>query len=218
MSSCDIFIKTCFHDAAYHVYCLESIGRFCTGFRDTVVVGGEHPRGYLYQQVIKMHADTYTDADYILVTDSDTLFTEPVSPESFMVDGKPIWLYTPWTPEMLAHSGTKAWHDCMQEFFGVTPHAELMRRQPFMFPRHVLQSLREFCYHRHGVSIEDYVMSRGSFSEWNVLGFHCWLHHRDDFHWIDTSVDPLPPLRVHQFWSQTPIEQNLHAIQQILAV
>lgn len=215
--STSIFIKTFSGDAPYHGYCLESIERYCSGFHGTVVVEGEHPRGYLHQQVIKLHADTYTDADYILVTDSDTLFTEPVTPDSFMVDGKPIWLYTPWTDAMLNHPGTKAWYDVMTQFAGKQPPSEFMRRQPFMFPRHVLASLREFCIKTHGVGIEEYIMSRGRFSEWNVLGHHCWRHHRDDFHWINTAVDPLPPLRVHQFWSHDPIEKNLHAIQQILA-
>ena len=212
----DIFIKTCAHDVPYHRYCIQSIDKFCTGFRDTVVMDGEHPRGYLWQQVCKMHADQHTNADMILITDSDTLFNQPVTPESFMRDGKPIWLHTPWTPEMLSHAGTAAWKKVMTEFFGVEPAAEFMRRQPFVFPARVLSSLREFCIHKHGVTLADYIMSRKAFSEYNVLGFHCWLHHHDLFHWIDTSVDELPPLRVRQFWSNDPVEKNLPEIQSIL--
>jgi hypothetical protein len=218
----DIFIKTCKHDAPYLGYCLDSIRKFCTGFRDTgfrdtVVIHGEHPEGYLWQQVEKMYADNHTDADFILVTDSDTLFNQPVTPESFMRDGRPIWIHTPWTEEMLAHPGTATWKRVMTAFAKESPPSEFMRRQPFVFPRAVLPSLREFCLRNHGITLADYIMQSQSFSEWNVLGFHCWTHHRDLFHWIDSSVDELPPLFVRQFWSHDPIEKNLAEIQSILS-
>ena len=213
----DIFIKTCLHDAAYHKYCLASINKYCTGFRNTVVVEGEHPRGYLHQQVVKLHADQHTDADFILVTDSDTLFTEPVTPESFMCDGKPIWLYTPWTKEMLDHPGTAAWKACMETFLGLPSPGEMMRRQPFMFPRKVLPSIREFCTKKHGVSLEDYIMSKKSFSEWNCLALYCWLGFHREFHWINTETEELPPLHIKQFWSHDPLEKNIDEIRRILA-
>ena len=216
MPTTDIFIKTCAHDSAYHEYCLASIDKYCTGFRKTVVVEGEHPRGYLHQQVVKLHADQHTDADFILVTDSDTLFTEPVTPESFMRDGKPIWYCTPWNDDMMANPGTRAWFDVMSEFFGKTPTHELMRRQPFMFPREVLSGLRELCIHRHGTTIEDYIMQRKAFSEWNVLGFYCWLYHREKFYWMDTTIE-CPPAKVRQFWSHDPLEKNIDEIRRILA-
>ena len=214
----DIFIKTCQHDADYHAYCLASIDKYCSGFRNTVVVDGEHPKGYLHQQVVKMHADEHCPgADFILVTDSDTLFTHSVTPESFMVDGKPVWVATPWTEEMLAHPGTKAWYDVMGQYFNQVPPFEFMRRQPFVFPAHLTSNLRRDCLSRHGVDIETYVMSKGAFSEWNVLGFYAWLHHHDEFHWIDTSKDALPSLNVIQMWSHSPIEHNLPVIERILA-
>ncbi len=214
----DIFIKTCEHDAGYHAYCLKSIEKFCTGFRDTVVIHGEdHPpaRAYLTQQIMKLHADTYTDADLILVTDSDTLFTEHVTPESFMRDGKPIWYVTPWNDEMLRNPGTKAWFDVMSSFFGEPPPAEMMRRQPFMFPREVLPALREYCFTKFGKTITSYVYDAGVFSEWNVLGMFCWLNFRDSFYWMDTTIECPPPL-VRQFWSHAPLAQSITEIESIL--
>lgn len=212
----DIFIKTCQHDAEYHVFCLESIDKFCTGFGDTVVVNSEHPNGYLDQQVVKLHADVHCDGDYILVTDSDTLFTEPVTPESFMVDGKPMWFVTPYTEELLEHPGMKAWYDVMGQYFREVPPFEFMRRQPFMFPRWLTEKLRADCIERHGKTIEEYIHWKGAFSEWNVLGFYAWLYHRDAFHWVDCSKECPPPL-ARQFWSHTPLEENMEEINQILA-
>lgn len=212
----DIFIKTCKHDEAYHRYCLESIDKYCSGFGDTVVVGGEHPNGYLEQQVVKLHADEYTDAGMILVTDSDTLMVEPVTPESFMVDGKPMWFVTPYTDELLEHPGMKAWYDVMGQYFSEVPPYEFMRRQPFMFPRWLTKGLRKDCMARHGVDIGNYIHSKGVFSEWNVLGFYAWLYHRDEFHWVDCTKECPPPL-ARQFWSHDPLEKNMAEIEKILA-
>lgn len=215
--TCDIFIKTCQRDAGYLKHALRSIDKFCTGFRQVKIVEGEHPKGYLHQQVVKMSADTYTDADFFLITDSDTLFTMPVTPETYLRDGKAIWLHTPWTEEMLANPGVRAWFDCMQNFSGRTPPSEFMRRQPFMVPAWLLKDLREWCEFQHRRSLEDYVMSQKAFSEFNVIGHHAWQHHRDRMAWVNTETDEMPPLTVRQFWAAgDPVEKNLDEIERIL--
>ena len=211
----DIFIKTHMADRAYHRYCLDSINIFFKGHRKVVEVHGEHHNGYAHQMVVKCNADAYTDADLILFTDSDTLMIQPVTPESFMRDGKPMWFYTPWNDGMLAHSGTRAWFDGMTEFFGVEPPAEFMRRQPFLIPREVLQGFRDFCIQKHGVTIDEYILSRSQFSEYNCIGFYAWQHCPEKFSWINTDEECPPPL-VRQFWSRDPLSKNLAEIERIL--
>jgi len=210
----DIFIKTCKHDRHYHKYCLESITKYCKGFRNTVVVDGEHENGYVYQQVIKLHANEYSDADYILVSDSDTLFNQDVTPQSFMKNGKPIWYMTPFEG-LLEHEGLRHWYDIMKNFCLTDPPYEFMRRQPFMFPRYVLEDIQSYCVKTHGRTLKEYPFDIGSFTEWNVLGFYCWLHHRDAFEWINTEDGIDAPL-VTQFWSHEPIANNMAQIKQIL--
>lgn len=218
--TCAIFIRTFPGDADYHEKCMASIEKFCTGFSEVVVRCREDvsPKaGYLAQQVDKCHADDFTKADFILITDSDTLFTRPVTPETFLRDGKAIWLHTPWTDEMLAHPGTRAWRDVMQRFSGAVPPSEFMRRQPFMIPRWLLKSLRKWCFERHRLTLGEYVTREGMFSEFNVIGHHAWQHHHDELAWVDTSTDELPELVVRQFWSRDAIEKNMDEINQILA-
>jgi len=209
----DIYIKTCNHDVPYHKYCIQSIEKFCTGFRDTVVESGEHPRGYLWQQVCKMHADTKTNADMILVTDSDTIFVEPVTPESFMHEGKPIWLITPFAS--VSPDARNAWFNVITKFLGEEPEYETMRRQPFMFPREVLTEFRKFCVGKHGVTIGEYVLREGAFSEYNCLGNFCLKHYPELFCWINTDIE-CPPAKVLQMWSRAPISQNMETINRIL--
>jgi len=214
----DIFIRTYSRDAEYHRYCMQSIAKFCKGFRQTVVVHRDDANqkiGYLAQQVTKLTAYKHTDADIVLITDSDTLVHEPVTPESFMREGKPIWMVTPWNDELRAHEGLMTWYRVMQEFFGEDPPYEMMRRHPFMIPVKVLEGLRDFCWQRHGRTIEEYPFDKGAFSEFNVIGMYAWLHHRDDFYWMN-SEEECPPPKLTQFWSWDPVEKNLPAIKKIL--
>lgn len=210
----DIFIKTCEHDDEYHAYCLESINKYCSNFRNVIVVKDEHENGYIHQQVVKLHANEYSDADFILVTDSDTLFNRPVTPETFMHDGKPIWYMTPFA-DLLQHDGLRNWYKVMTDFCGQEPPYEFMRRQPFMFPRKVLSSIQEYCVKTHGRTLKQYPFDKGTFSEWNVLGFYCWLNHNDEFSWVNTD-NGLPECPVTQFWSHDPVSRNLEAIHNIL--
>lgn len=213
----DIFIRTCSRDAAYHAYCIKSIEKYCSGFRNVIVVLKDEKHGYLGQQIDKLRVDLHSDADYFLITDSDTLFTRHVTPETYMVDGKAVWLHTPWNPEMLAHAGTRAWMEVMTKFCNAVPPSEFMRRQPFFVPRWLTENLRRFCVSTHGIEIDRYVMREGRFTEFNVMGFYAWLHHRDQIHWINTELDLLPELTVDQMWSHDPIAKNMDRINQILA-
>lgn len=218
---CDIFIKTRSHDYPWLEWCRKSIHKYCRGVRQAhtlhdgdlrvdctpVSIEGwgttlfEHhgkPKdpGYLWQQVCKLHADQYTDAEWILYMDSDCVFTRPVSPSDFIKDGKPVWLYTPLDQ---ARPDQHVWAPVMEKFLGKKPEHEFMRRHPFIVQRWMLDALRTFCKYRHGKSLEDYIMGQavpGSptalvFSEWNCLGFFLWEYHRDSVAWVlDSEADP----------------------------
>jgi hypothetical protein len=226
---CDIFIKTYPKDYPWLKYCLRSIERFCEGFRRVVVVSPEtnskefmeavtgykinilpicNPNeigdGYLFQQSVKLHADEYTDADWILFTDCDTIFTCPVSPDTYLKDGKFVWMMTPYSKV------DAPWKAITEKFSGPNVDFEFMRRHPAVLPRWLLQGIRQFCIDKHRTTMHAYVTmqpDRG-FSEFNALGAYAYLHHRDKFNWIDTETVPerdWPALTVDQQFSHNPI-------------
>lgn len=231
--NCSIYIKTYEKDYKWLDKCLESCAKFCSGFKRIVVEseGNANPvtqkhssqklpiapielkakksDGYLYQQVCKLMCDSVADTDYILTTDSDTLFTMPVTPETYFKDGKPIWLMTPFKEVIEKDKSTAKWRDCMTKFFGIVPAHEYMRRQPFIVPAWLYKAFRLFCEQKHGMEIQDYIMDQEHFSEWNVLGFYAWQYHRECFSWIDTSKDPIPELTVKQYWSRGSMEEQM---------
>lgn len=213
-----IFIKSYRNDFKWLSGCLRSIQKFATGFSEIVIaipdtdsldhltaervvkVKESEGRGYMFQQSVKMLADAFTDADHILLVDSDCLFTAPVTPESFLTDGKPNWLHTPWAN--VGDDAKRAWGEVMRKCVGENPPSEFMRRLPQIVPRWALEEFRGFIAKKHGVSLEYYIMNQPGrhFSEFNCLGFFLWLNHHDKINWINTD-DGVPPTVVRQFWS-----------------
>lgn len=215
----DIFIKTYPKVAQWHEQAMRSIARFCTGFRRTVVVGEQPVEGYQEMQVVKLSADRYTDADYILFTDSDCIFSRPVTPETYLCDGKPTWLYRSWGSAVKQEGdAVLKWQRGMSKFFGVVPPGEFMCRHPEMVPRWLLIAFRAFCQTRHRMTMEQWVLKDKDFADWNILGMYAWLYHSECFHWINQDAETPPPITVKQYWGgHTTFDDKLPEIEAILA-
>lgn len=217
----DIVIRSYRGDFGWLAYALRSLHSNSSGFRRIFVVV---PRGdsqllshlteehvkecpiyaddYLGQQITKMMADTYSDADYITFWDSDTILTSKLTPSDLIVDGKPIIYYEPYDKV-----GREPWQPVVAEVLGWTPEHEFMRRHPFTYPRWLFQDVRRFLESLHSQSLEKYIISRPyrSFTEFNVLGAYAWQHHRDKFTWLDPSGGPV---YVRQFRSWDGLAQH----------
>lgn len=223
--TCDIFIKSYPADYPWLKYCLTSVAKFVAGVRRVELVTpkagarewwdgsyfvdlhvteiDEHCEdGYLSQQIFKLYADTFSDADLFLYIDSDTIFTRPVTPKTYFnfLSQKISWMMTPW-----AKTETP-WKPIVEKFLGQPVEFEFMRRHPTIVPRWLLVELREFCLKQHGIPLDQYVMSQPhrAFSEFNVLGAFAYAFHRDKFHWVNTEEVPekeWPPLTVLQKFS-----------------
>lgn len=226
--TCDIFIKTCPKDYEWLNYCLRSIDKYASGFRKVVLVMPNHGAGvvmpaslqkpgsyelkvvtdsepgYLWQQAVKLEADKYTDADFILYMDSDCLFTRTVTPQDFLIDGKARWEFS-----SNMRDDQRVWVPVMHKFLGRKPQAEFMQRHPFMVPSWALPEIRQFCRYRHGVEMSDYIMAQAdaknalalTFSEWNCLGFFLHEFHHERIAWVEENSPQWKPDCVKQFWS-----------------
>lgn len=224
----DLFVRSYDGDSEWLKYCLRSIQRFATGFRRTIVVvpcGHNPPTGtsevvfkvadigeqYVQQQSDKMHADHFTDAEFVLYTDSDTIFTRPVCPSDFIADNRrPRWLYTPYSS---INSGDgQTWKPVTQKFIGQPVELEYMRRHPFCISSALLKEFRAWIHRTHGVSMERYFMSQPyrECSEFNFLGAYLWFYHRDKVEWINTDED-IGTVFVHQSWSHGGLSDAIRA-------
>jgi hypothetical protein len=221
----DIFVKSYPSDFCWLDYSLRSIQRFATGFRHVIVCVPpghglkltreliveipEQQPGYLFQQSAKLNADHHSTADYILHIDSDTIFTRPVTPDYFFVNGKPRWVMTPF--DETAEDDKKAWLHVMVKCLREMPPFEFMRLGAHICPRESYAGFREIFPRIHKLTMDQYVMNQPGheFSEFNCLGFFNWLYRRDKFHWHNTATDGVPEWPIKQFWSWGGLTQEI---------
>jgi len=216
-----IFIRTYPKDYEWLTYCLRSIKKFAPDVPVFVVTSDplrpvlleiqgpaatcmtaveEHSDDYVGQQLSKLHADLYVFASrkttHIIHIDSDTVLTAPL--DALFRDGKPIMLRTPYDklpPEV-------PWKAPTEKHLGWGVSHEYMRRLPLVYPINLYASLRQHLINRAG-SWPKWVSSieGRKLSEFNLLGAYAFEHMHNHFHWVDTDVDPLPPLVANQRWS-----------------
>lgn len=220
----DIVIRTYRGDKEWLAHALESLRHRAHGFRKILVIVPDQDYhlfshltleevhrcpafkdDYLGQQVTKLSADLYTDADFIMHWDSDSILTEDVTPETFMVEGRPIIYKEPYS----ALEGVP-WQPIVAEALGWTPEFEFMRRHPFVYPRKLYRDVRRHLEGAHGVNMAAYVTSRParSFSEFNVMGAYAWSKCPELFTWRHPSEDKCV---VRQFWSWGGITDEIRA-------
>ena len=204
--NCDILIRSYYKDFRWLRYCLRSIDKYCSGFRYVVVVVPEssierlfwmgltssmifrcrdYQDDYLGQQVTKLMADTFTDADFICHVDSDCIFHRPITPRDLFSNGRLEMAMTPYR-KLSRHV---PWQNITQRLFRRNIAYEFMRRQPQAFPRWLYRELRDHVQTIHGSDIESYVTAQPprGFSEYNALGAFAYYFHRTEFTWFDTS-------------------------------
>lgn len=200
----DIFIKTYEGDFSWLKYCLESIRKFAFGFRRVVIVcdgnngamipfawlpkgwkvcyvplpkqdphkGGS--KGYLWQQCVKLNWVKYTDADSVLVMDSDWMFTTPICPQDFQVHDsegtkKYYWVYRSWDK---ADTAIK-WKEPVEAVMKQPCPFEAMCISGFILTRDSTLALQKHLFHLYRVdSYWDLILQEHltQMSEFNMLG------------------------------------------------
>ncbi len=228
---CDVLVRSYWRDLAWLEFCLASIGRYCQGFGEVLVVVPrssqpwlrrssvarqanvlycrDYADDYLGQQVTKLMADTFSDADLICHVDSDCVFTRAICPEDLLEGGKPRVAHCPYKLLGRHHP----WRRPTEKFLGWEVDNDYMQHPPFVYPRWLYPEVRAHAVQVHGVDIETYVMAQAprGFSEFNVLGALAWQHHREDFTWTNTSAARPPEEFCRWYWSWGGLDDAIRA-------
>lgn len=225
----DILVATCLKDMDYLEYCVRSVHKFCTGFNKLVLVvaqeeephfrkfsegakiktyhrTGDITKRQIHAQAQKCFADVHCESDFILMVDSDCVFIEPVTPDEYFVNRKPVMLM-----EDFANLPGNPWKEPTERALGWPVQWECMRRHPQVLPRRLFADMRERIQNLHGMPFEQYVLSqRGEFpfgfSEHCALGAYA-IHDpywRGEIHWINIGMHVRPKDKLMQFWSHAP--------------
>lgn len=213
----DIFIRTYHKDIPWLNYALESIHKYVTGYRrvivtipageghllkhltaETVIEVEDMADGYLGQQLTKMEAWKYTDADAVVFWDSDVIAAEPIDVKSeYFHEDKPILYKTRYS------SIESPWRAITEKAVKFPVEWEYMRRLPLVYLRSTLWECQTFIEAIQGIGLRAYVERQPlrAFSEFNVIGAFVDEHRRNQYHILDTEAIDLPPNKVLQFWS-----------------
>jgi FkbM family methyltransferase len=176
--------------------------------------------GYLWQQWVKLNADTYSDADFIIHIDSDVFIDRPTHVDDYFVNGKPSWLwcwYSDLGPEV-------PWQVPTQKATGLQCEREFMEGFPFIVDRRTYPRVRQWIEDHTGKPVEQYLKEcakRGntSFSEFNAMGAIAFEAQHELYWWVDRNRDQWPKgfHSTRQFWSHRPVTDHKEAIDQMLS-
>jgi hypothetical protein len=226
-----ILIVTHIKDCAWLQYCLRSIKKFATGFAEVMLVvpcdelshfvaeartfecrvagfdQAPPPYGHLDHQVQKCLADSHlSDCDFILHLDSDCMFIEPVTPDDYFVDGKPVLLLQSYKS---LSADVQGWKAVTEKALGIETPFETMRRHPAVHYKTIYQPVREAVAAEHGMRFRKYVLAQKAtfqygFSEFNTLGAWVVANCPTKYQLIDVGTMPRPKDKLVQFWSHSP--------------
>jgi hypothetical protein len=229
--SIDIVIRSYYRDLRWLALSLRSIDMFASGHRQVVVVVPRAslqrmamptvlPRtdvrlrtcrnrvdDYLGQQITKLHADLYTDAEMIVHLDSDQVFIEPCDLRERLLDDGLLRVSFDTNDRGPITDG---WRRCPEVFFGQRIDCDLTGPPPLALPRSVYPALRGYCRRQHGVSISTYAEATPAdrFCEFALLRGYIYLHQRVGYRWVDVrDADLLPECR--RFWSRADTPESV---------
>lgn len=240
-----VLIVTYRKDFDWLKFCLKSIQKFATGFGKTKilvptedlnellnVIGGveidnweaesgeEWPgKGMLWHQFCILNADKWCpEADFIAHFDADCVFTEKVTPETFIKDGKPVLQFERFDSIGKRHPGVLEWKRAAEACLPFTVDSEYMRGHPEVYHRGLYQKTRELIEQKTGKTVEEYAKScRNEFpqtlAEFPTLGAVAGKFFRDKYHLVDNGKKPNPDksdFPVFQAWSHgRPDEEKM---------
>lgn len=238
--NCAIFMVTFRRDLEFAEYSFRSVDKFCSGFGERIVAVpfqdeemfrqisepygfivkafDEWPgKGFVHHEALICEADQWCqNSDSILHLDADCLFTGPVTPEDYMIDGKLV-LYRERYESFKQHPNRYGWKECVRLATGITPEWETMCRHPSVYWRSNYKATRDRITLHTGTPCNDYIRSCRNtypqgFAEFPTLGAVAIEANPAGYYFIEHAHDS-PDMRrdkslnkLKAFWSVGGVE------------
>ncbi len=182
--------------------------------------GDEWPgKGMLWHEDQICRADQLCPkADIICHADPDIVFTEPVTPLTFITaDGKPLLRYEPFESIGKRHPGVLKWKTAVENCLPFPVVNEFMRGHCHCYHRETYIKTRELVESKMGFDFDEYVRSckndfPQTFAEHPTLGAVAYEFFREAYEPFDCSMQPNPDYchyPVFQAWSHASPEQEV---------
>jgi hypothetical protein len=224
----EILIVTFKRDFRYLKFCLESIRRFATGFSGITLVvpdydaaqavlefsgvtiksGAEWPDNpMLWHEWVIMNADQWCPkADYVVHLDADCLVRAPVSPDTYIRDGKPYLRHEPFADVATREPGVMEWERVTRLCLPFENLQETMRAMPLVYHRSTYPLTRKVMTQKTKRDAGEYIRScKGiypqGFCEFVTLGNVAMNLEREKYECVLQLGDKAsPPTNIIQFW------------------
>jgi len=174
-------------------------------------------KGMLMHMRQIMFADEFCkDADFIAHIDADCIFTEPVTPEDYIKDGKPILRFEPFDSITKRHGGVGRWKEATEQCLPFPIPYETMRCHPEVYHFGLYRETRELMERKTGKTVDAYLKEQRneypqSFCEFCTLGNVAMERFRDHYVLVEQSGDTVVPTnKLGQFWSHGLIDKPQH--------
>jgi len=172
-------------------------------------------KGMLMHMRQIMFADEFCkDADFIAHIDADCIFTEPVTPDDYIKDGKPILRYEPFDRIGKRHGGVMRWKEVTEKCLPFPILHETMRCHPEVYHRGLYREARELMERKIGKSVDDYLKEQRNefpqtFCEFCTLGNVAMERFRDRYILVECFKDIEKPKenKLYQCWSHGGLER-----------
>lgn len=180
-----------------------------------LLAGDEWPGlGMVWHMNQIMHADQLCPAaDFIAHLDPDCVFTGPVTPETYIVAGKPILRFENFNFIGFRHPGVIRWQEATAKCLPFPVHYETMRCHPEVYHRALYAAARQQMEQKTGQPVPDYIRSQRNefpqtFCEFVTLGNVAMHLFREQYHLVEQFDDhTTPPNHLQQFWSHGALDQ-----------
>jgi len=139
----------------------------------------EHTPGYVFQQAVKLNWIKYSDADAVLILDSDWMFSTSTCPDDFKIDNEFYWVYRDWDKA----DDAVLWKSPVEIALKQNAEYEAMVVAGFILTRDATVAFqRHLCALYNAKDIWDCFLKINTkhYSEFNLFGMFV-LHYRDDY-------------------------------------
>jgi len=220
MKTCDIFYKSYRADFDWLYHSLRSLKANVTGYNNVIILIPEADRsifdtrqlpdrtlihyvkeygsGYLYQQACKIQGHKYSNANFIMFSDSDLIFDHPIDLQTFISDGKPEILYTSYDKV----GDAICWKHPTETFIKEPQEFEFMRRNALIYHRSTLEAINQYA-----LNLEYDIMNSERFSEYNAIGAYAFKYEREKYNFVNTDTWEYVRPKAVQYHSYTEFEK-----------
>lgn len=192
----------------------ELFGETCKRQGIALEVGDEwEGKGFLWHMYQKCRADYWLPtSDVIFHIDSDTVFTQPVTPQLWMAGNRPVIGFRRFSDFPLEF-GPKMWQLRVEKALGFSPPLAIMTSPPYVLRREVYLAMRRAVEAHTEQSFSSFVKGGQNdfpqdFCEFETLGAIAQRDFYNDYEWRDVAASGhLSDGKIAEGWSHGGLDK-----------